>query len=122
MSYDKKFREKVLEHVKKGHTQQETAELFGISWTTLKRWKKQLAEEGTLAIKPRQRNPRKISPEKLLAYLNEHPDAYLAEMANEFSCSIEGVRKVLIKTGITRKKRHWSIGNAMKRSEKTSVQ
>lgn len=115
MTYDKKFREKVLEHMEKGHGQAETAKLLGVGVTTIKSWKKQLANEGTLAIKPRRRNPRKIYPEKLLAYLAEHPDAYLAEMARVFGCSMEGVRKAFKKMGITRKKRRWSIASATKR-------
>lgn len=107
--------------MEKGHTQKETAELFGISWATLKRWKKQLANEGTLEIKPRKRNPRKINPEERMAYLTEHPDAYLAEMATEFNCTMEGVRKVLLKMGITRKKRRWSIENATRKSGSSSA-
>jgi hypothetical protein len=37
--------------------------------------------------------------------MKEHPDAYLKEIAEEFSCCIEGVRKALARNGFTRKKR-----------------
>ena len=47
---------------------------------------------------------KKIDPEKLRAYVEEHPDAYQREMAEEFNCSNTAIQKALKRLGITRKK------------------
>ena len=47
---------------------------------------------------------KKIAPEKLKAYVEEHPDEYQREMAEEFDCSVTAIQKALKRLGITRKK------------------
>ncbi len=104
MAYDKHFKERVLFHLDKGHTQKETAALFGISVSTLKNWtKRRLAGEG-LDAKIRKRKPKKIDPERLREVVAEHPDAFLRELAAYFKCTPNAIRKALQKLGITRKK------------------
>ena len=106
MSYDKKHKEKVIEYLEKGNTQEETAKTFGIGTTTIKEWKKQLAKTGNLEKKAtRNRKSPKIPREKLEAYITEKPEAYLSEIAKAFNCTGEGVRKAMKKLKITRKKR-----------------
>lgn len=105
MAYEKKFRKRVLEYMDEGHTQQKTAETFGISTATIKRWRNSLATTGSLEIKIRNRNPKKLFPEELNAYVIAHPDAYLSEIAEHFNCTAEAVRLALKKLKITRKKR-----------------
>jgi hypothetical protein len=54
---------------------------------------------------------KKLDPEKLKAYVAEHPDAYLQEIGDAFGCSDTAVMKALKRLGITRKKRRsgtWS--------------
>ena len=105
MSYEKKFKERVLEHLGKGNTHKETAKLYGIGTTTLSQWKRLVKEGDNLEIKPRKRKPKKIEPEQLRAYVQEHPDAYLSEIAGEFHCATSSVHEALVKLGMTRKKR-----------------
>ena len=105
MAYEKKFRERVLKHLEKGNTQSETAKLYGIGTTTLSQWKRLVKQGDDLEIKPRKRKPKKIEPEKLRAYVQSHPDAYLSEIAEEFHCATSSVHEALGKLGITRKKR-----------------
>jgi transposase len=105
MAYDIKFKKRVLEYLAEGHSQEATAKVFGIGTTTIKAWKKENATTGLHAPKPRNRKPRKIDPEKLREAVAANPDAYLSELAEQFGCSIEGIRKVLKKLKITRKKR-----------------
>lgn len=64
---------------------------------------------GSLAKKPVDcsKRCRKINDEALLAYLAEHPDAYLADIAKLFGCSINAVHKRLGHLNITRKKDHY---------------
>jgi len=105
MSYDKKFRESVLSHLSKGHTQESTAKLFGIGLTTLKEWKSRKEANESLAPRKRQAKPKKLPPDKLRAYVEANPDAYLSEIAQHFNCTKSPVERALKKYGITRKKR-----------------
>ena len=54
---------------------------------------------------------KKIDPDKLKKYIEEHPDAYLREIAEEFGCSVNAVSKALKRLKITRKKRLYAIKN-----------
>ncbi|WP_418895571.1 MULTISPECIES: hypothetical protein [Romboutsia] len=43
------------------------------------------------------RKPKKIYPEKSIKYIEEHPDAYLIDIADKFNCSEYAIRKALKK-------------------------
>jgi len=105
MSYDKKFKERVLSHVASGHSQEATAKLYGIGTSAIKEWKKRVTTGEGLDARKRQRKPRKIDPARLLCYMEANPDAYEREIAAEFGCVRSAVQKALKKQGITRKKR-----------------
>ena len=105
MSYSKKYRERTIEYRQAGHTLDETHQTFKVSRSTIQRWEKQQEETGNLEKKKLHRSFRKINPEKLKAYVEEHPDAYQWEMAAEFGCSESGIRDALRRHKITRKKR-----------------
>ena len=119
MSYSVDYRKRVLSYLGEGHTLENTKTVFKVSISTIRSWKKQLVETGNLQNKPLTRTFRKIDPEKLLTYISEHPDHYLREIAEVFSCSDEAVRQALAKHKITRKKRQKSTVSAMKRNEKS---
>jgi len=104
MAYEEKYRKKVLEYLNKGHSQREAQEAFGVGTTTMKRWRKQYEETGSLVKKELRRSFKKIDPARLAAYIKEHPDAYLKEIAEVFKCNPSSIRKALIKLKITRKK------------------
>ena len=104
MSYDIKYRQRAMEYWQDGHSKKATMSAFKVSSTTLQRWKMQLKESGGLSSKKRVETWRKIDPEKLKEYNNEHPDAYLEEIAKEFGCTEAAVRKAFKRLGITRKK------------------
>jgi len=109
MSYPKKYRERTIEYRQAGHTLDETHQTFKVSRSTIQKWEKQWKETGDLENKPLHRSYRKIDPEKLKAYVAEHPDAYQSEMAKEFGCSQSGIRNALRRHKITRKKRRLGI-------------
>ena len=111
MSYTKRYRERTIEYRQAGHTLEETHQVFKVSRSTIQTWEKQLKETGDLEKKELHRSFRKIDPEKLKAYIAEHPDAYQSEMAEVFGCSESGIRYVLRQQKITRKKRQRSIKN-----------
>lgn len=111
MSYSEDFRKRTIEYRKEGHTLEKTSEVFKVSITTIRKWEKQLREEGNLKTKTPKRPFKKIAPDKLKKYIEEHPDAYLREIAEEFGCCINAVSKALKRLKITRKKRLYAIKN-----------
>ena len=82
MSYSKKYRERTIEYRQAGHTLEETHQTFKVSRSTIQIWEKQLKETGDLGKKKLHRSFRKIDPDKLKAYVAEHPDAYQSEIVN----------------------------------------
>ena len=105
MSYSRDYRERTIEYRQAGHTLEETHLVFKVSISTIREWEKRLKETGDLEKKELHRGFRKIDPEKLEAYVVEHPDAYQSEMAEAFGCSESGIRDALRRHKITRKKR-----------------
>jgi transposase len=105
MAYEKRFKARVLVYLAQGHSQQKTAALFGIGTTTLKEWKKRTDTGEGLDARIRKRNPKKIVPAHLLAFLAQKPDACLEEIAARFACWPSAVTKALRKLDITREKR-----------------
>jgi len=104
MSYDKKYREKVLEYIDRGHTLKEAHEVFEVGTTTIKEWKRLKKETGKLENRPLNRKHRKICPDLLKAYISENPDSYLREIAEVFNCTDAAVFYALKRLKITRKK------------------
>ncbi|WP_306299842.1 MULTISPECIES: IS630 transposase-related protein [unclassified Streptococcus] len=104
MAYDLDFRNRVLEYVTAGHSKKATCALFGISTNTLYVWEKQLSEQGHLERKKRVAKSRKIPLEQLEAYVQQHPDAFLRELAEHFNCRISSVWAALKQLAITLKK------------------
>lgn len=111
MSYSKDYRRRTIEYREEGHTLEETHQVFRVAISTIRSWEKQWKEKGTLTPAPVVRSYKKIDPEKLKAYVQEHPDAYPKEIAKEFSCCETAIRKAFKRVGITRKKRRCIIGN-----------
>ena len=104
MSYDIQYRIRALKHWDEGNSKRATAALFKVSTSTLQKWKSQLKETGTHAPKRRRETWRKIEPGKLRKFIEDHPDAYLREIAQEFDCAIYAVQKALKRLKISRKK------------------
>ena len=111
------YRKRVLEYyVDEGHTIRETAAVFKVGKTTIENWEALLAETGSLEKRPLNRTFKKIDPEKLKTYVNEHSDDTLGEIAEHFSCTIHAVDQALRKQKITYKKKSRSTSNAMRES------
>ena len=106
MSYDIKYRQRVIDYLGEGHTEKETAAVFKVSTFTIWKWKSTLNEIGTLTPKKRVGKWRKIDPDKLRKYVEEHPDAYQHEMAAAFGVRLFAIQNALKRLSITRKKNH----------------
>ena len=80
--YSADLRERLLGAIDAGLPQVEAARLFGVSVSSIKRWRTQQHETGSLAALPRPGRHRRIRPEAeaaLLAQVAAAPDATLAE-------------------------------------------
>jgi len=105
MAYSIDSRELVLRYLDMGHTYEEARAELGVGITTIKAWKKLLNETGTLEKRPLERPARIYHSEELKAYVSEHPDATLGEIAGHFGGSISGAFDALARERITFKKR-----------------
>jgi len=105
MSYDKKYRERVMSHVDAGESKEKVRSMFKLGKNTIGQWEKLREETGTLENRPLDRVFRKIDPEKLRADVAEKPDDFDEERAIRFGCSRTGIQSARKKHKITRKKR-----------------
>ena len=80
--YSADLRERLLGAIDAGLPQVEAARLFGVSGSSIKRWRQQVRQTGTLVARPRTGRRRRVRPEEeaaLLAQVAATPDATLAE-------------------------------------------
>ena len=117
-SHDLRIR--ALDYIEKGGSKIEASQVFGITLRTLFHWLKR-KKQGCLApSKRKQRRPHKIEREKLKVYIQEHPDAYLKEIAEAFQATITAVFYACRREKISLKKRHLSTKKEMKTRGKSS--
>ena len=115
MSKSKDLREAAVAYKKAGNSYEDTGKVFGVSASTVHRWVRQYEETGDLSNKPLNRGFKKIDPEKLKAYIAEHPDDTQQEVATVFGCCNQVISQAYRRLGITRKKRHSVIKNRTKK-------
>ena len=80
--YSADLRERLLRAIDTGLPQAEAARLFGVGTSSIKRWRTQQRQTGSVAARPRLGRHRRIRPEDeaaLLAQVADSPDATLAE-------------------------------------------
>ena len=118
MAYSNEYRKRVLEYLEEGHTQAEAQKVFKVGSTTIKAWRKLLSEKGNLEKKPLKREARVYKADKLRAYMEEHPQALLKEIAKYFGGSISGANSALARAKITLKKRQRLTANEARKSER----
>ena len=106
MAYDRDLRLRAIKYTEEGHTLALAAAVFKVNIGTLIGWKKRYEATGDVKMKIRCPVNKKIIPEKLIKYVEEHPDAYLKEIAEVFGCHPSSVLKRLRKLGITQKKEY----------------
>ncbi len=99
-SYSEDLHVRVVEYVKSRHTYREAAEIFGVSPRAIFRWRKLDKEGKSLKFEPVPRSPHRVNYEELLAYVKEHPDAYLREISAHFSVGITTIWTALKRLGV----------------------
>ena len=115
MAYSPDLRKRILDYVETGGKKSEAARLFSVARSTIDRW---LAAENPFAI--RKTGPKKmrvIDEEALRKHVADFPDLTQKERAAHFKVSEFCIGYGLRKLGITRKKRHSDINNAVMKNE-----
>lgn len=115
MAYSPDLRKRILDYVETGGKKSEAARLFSVARSTIDRW---LAAENPFAI--RKTGPKKmrvIDEEALRKHVADFPDLTQKERAAHFKVSEFCIGYGLRKLGITRKKRHSDISNAVMKNE-----
>lgn len=114
MSHSKDLRARAIKYVEQGGSIKEACRIFEMSRSSFQRWRSIKAKTGTLSPKSRIKSPYKIDNELLKIYINEHPDAYLNEIASHFEVTIPCISIALKRLKITRKKNLFFIKKGMK--------
>ncbi len=117
-AYSLDFRELVVSYVDEGHTQADAARHFKLHPMTVSRWIKLRNKTGSLKAVPVPRSPHKLPLEPLKSYVEEHPDAFLMEIASHFGCGKDAVARALKKLGFKRKKNRKFTRNGTNRRGK----
>lgn len=118
MAYSTDLRTKALDYIEKGGSKEEASRIFGVTIRTLFNWIKR-KKIGCLApSKRKERKPHKIENERLKAYVQEHPDAYLREIAQSLGAAVTTVFYACKRLKINLKKRPHSIKSEMRKKEK----
>ncbi len=87
MTYSLDLRKKALKHLAKVGDRKKTAEVFEITERTLENWIRR-ERDNHLAPKPRMRSPSLIDSQKLRSFIEQHPYAYLREIAEELGSTL----------------------------------
>lgn len=104
MTYPLEIKQKAIDYFERCKDITKVIEAYGISRDTIYRWLRLKKQTGKLNNQTKGRQPRKIDREKLRVYVEQHPDAYLSEIAEQFNCTTPAVFYALKSIGIPHKK------------------
>jgi len=121
MAYSTDARKLVLLYRDNGHTLEETYCEFKIAISTIRKWENLRDETGGLAKRELNRKPNVYPKEELRAYVSEHPDDFLKEIAEHFGGSVTGAFYALKREKITLKKKTVNMKNEVKKNEQNLI-
>ena len=119
MTYSLDLRERALKYLDKVGNRKLVVEAFAITLRTLERWIRR-KRENCLAPKQRKSSPSKIDDQKLRLFIQEHPDAYLREIAKSFGTTLQAVFYACKRLKISLKKRSHATKREMRKKERSS--
>lgn len=107
MAHAIQVRTRAVELIKEGHTQEFVSRILKVGTTSIKRWKNQIETQGEIRCNydVSNRVATKIPREKLTAYYEENPDAFLKEAGIHFNCTAPAVHYACERCKITYKKK-----------------
>ena len=115
--YSVDLREKILKYLEKSPNKKLASQLFQIGVATIHRWVNLKKKEGHVKPKHRKYAYKRIDDQKLIEYVEAHPDHFLSEIAENFSLTPQAIFYALKRLKITRKKRLRFTRNEKKKSE-----
>lgn len=118
MTYSTDLRKRVLKYVEDGGSKEDAVNIFGVCIKTIWNWIKR-NKQGNLSPKIKEVHPRKIDDDRLKNYIENHPDAYLREIAAEFDVTVPAVFYACKRLRLTLKKRQQITKNETKKKEKS---
>ena len=90
-AYDRDLRLRAIKYTEEGHTLAQAAAVFKVNIGTLIGWRKRYRATGDVKMKIRRPVNKKIIPEEIIKYVQEHPDVYLKEIEEVFGCHSSSV-------------------------------
>ena len=116
--YSVDLREKVLQYLEKNEDKKAASAIFQVGIATIYRWVALKKTKGNLSPLRRPYAYKKLNDEKLIQYVEAHPDHFLSEIAHHFAITPQAIFYALKRLKITRKKRVLSIRKGMNKSGK----
>lgn len=105
MAHSTDLREKALDYYEQCKNISQVAKVFDIARSTLYQWIDLKKQTGGLDHQVKGQNAAKLDTQQIIQYIEQHPDAYLHEIAEHLDCSSSAVFYACERLGITRKKR-----------------
>jgi len=119
MAYSIDFINRAVAYRQEGHTLKQLQEAFGIPAETYYDWKEKLETGFDFGVKAKGERKRKIDKAALRQAVEEKPDAFLWELAEQFNCTPVAIFYALEKMDITLKKRPIPIMKNQKKNDLT---
>ena len=114
--YSNDLREKVINYLKKGKTQKEASEVFGVHRNTVSRWNKRYCEEGSCSARKRLGYKSKLDYSKIELFVKENGDSTLSSISIRFGISKGHAGLILKRLGYSYKKKPFPMWKRMKRN------
>ena len=114
-SYSVDLRERVLNYLEKNNNRKAASLLFQVGVATIYRWISRKKEKGNVQPLRRPYAYKKIDDQKLVEYVETHPDQFLSEIAQHFNLTPQAIFYALKRLKITRKKSLRFIRREMKK-------
>ncbi len=108
-SYSLDLRERVLKHLETNEDKKAASHLFRVGVATIYRWVARKKEKGHVQPLRRKYAYKKIDDQKLIEYVEAHPNEFLSEISKHFSLTPQTIFYALKRLKITRKKMSRSI-------------
>lgn len=118
--YSRDLRERVLKYLTENNDKREASHLFQVGVATIYRWLVQKKDRGHVQPLCRKYAYKKIDDELLTKSLEERPDKFLFEIAQDFSVTPQAIFYALKRLKITRKKKQPSTKKGTKKTEPCS--
>ena len=115
--YSKDLRKKVIEYIKKGNSQKDASEVFGLHKNTVNRWSIRYLREGHYGARPRLGNRSRVDYKAMELFVSNKPDIKLSEVGSKFGISGWHAGRILKKLGFSYKKKPSHMWKQMKKNE-----